>query len=216
MTAPGSRSCIASASGEPATLFQSLARWRREILTFIRTRVTNARSQAAKRHHQDLEENRTGLPQIDHPCVWAAYRVLPRSGDCQRIAAEYNTIDAHLRQPFGEATEAADPAAGANGTFPEFEYDSYGGGRGIRTHVTVTRQAVFKTAALGHYASPPRMPAYRPLTMVVAESGGSGGEPTLGGVSGAGPKAPNDMHVPLRFNGTRSAATHSEGTTHEF
>jgi hypothetical protein len=33
------------------------------------------------------------------------------------------------------------------------------GGRGIRTHVTVARQAVFKTAALGHYASPPPCPA---------------------------------------------------------
>ena len=34
------------------------------------------------------------------------------------------------------------------------------GGRGIRTHVTVARQAVFKTAALGHYASPPGHTAY--------------------------------------------------------
>src|SRR5580765_2613764 len=35
-----------------------------------------------------------------------------------------------------------------------------GGGRGIRTHDDVAAIAVFKTAALGHYASPPGM---RPL-----------------------------------------------------
>ena len=29
------------------------------------------------------------------------------------------------------------------------------GGRGIRTHVRIAPEAVFKTAALGHYASPP-------------------------------------------------------------
>lgn len=38
----------------------------------------------------------------------------------------------------------------------ELEYGRHGGGRGIRTHDAVADIAVFKTAALGHYASPPR------------------------------------------------------------
>ena len=37
----------ASALPEPKSLFKTLSAWRRELLTFCRTRVTNARTEAA-------------------------------------------------------------------------------------------------------------------------------------------------------------------------
>lgn len=58
-----------------------------------------------------------------------------------------------------DSSRQAPPVEGV-GFVNEEGSGSKGGGRGIRTHDDVAAIAVFKTAALGHYASPPRLQSH--------------------------------------------------------
>src|SRR5699024_9413819 len=65
---------------EPRTLFTTLSRWRRELLTFCRTRTTNARTEAANLTAKTFKRVGRGYRNHDnYRCRIMAYTTSPKA-----------------------------------------------------------------------------------------------------------------------------------------
>ncbi|MGP5412004.1 transposase, partial [Glutamicibacter ardleyensis] len=67
------KSVKATKMGEAKSLFRTLTAWRRELLVFIRTRLTNARSEAANLTAKNLKRIGRGYRNHDHYRVRILY-----------------------------------------------------------------------------------------------------------------------------------------------